>query len=149
MISRHVILLSLLVLKELLLSESANSEQHFLTLSAECGDDGKTTNLTLHTSEPFFGLLYSRDHPSTCKTVGEGLTATQLIIDEKKKCGLELMEKRQRNLLVAAASSDQVNVNFDTSEEGSFVGEIDDVHIKNENQIHSFLARKFKYLSLL
>ena len=127
MISRHVILLSLLVLKELLLSESANSEQHFLTLSAECGDAGKTTNLTLHTSEPFFGLLYSRDHPSTCKTVGEGLTATQLIIDEKKKCGLELMEKRQRNLLVAAASSDQVNVNFDTSEE-DFVGEIDDVH---------------------
>ena len=127
MISRHVILLSTTVL--LIHQSEANSDKHFLTLSAECGEAGNTANLTLHTSEPFFGLLYSRDHPSTCKTVGEGLTATQLIIDEKKKCGLELMEKRQRNLLVAAASSDQVNVNFDTSEEG-FVGEIDDVNIE-------------------
>ena len=114
MISRHVILLSTIVL--LIQQSEANSDKHFLTLSAECGEAGNTANLTLHTSEPFFGLLYSRDHPSTCKTVGEGLTATQLVIDEKKKCGLELMEKRQRNLLVAAASSDQVNVNFATSE---------------------------------
>ena len=115
MISRHVILLSTTVLL-IQQSAEANSDKHFLTLSAECGEAGNTANLTLHTSEPFFGLLYSRDHPSTCKTVGEGLTATQLVIDEKKKCGLELMEKRQRNLLVAAASSDQVNVNFATSE---------------------------------
>ena len=115
MISRHVILLSTTVLL-IQQSAEANSDKHFLTLSAECGESGNTANLTLHTSEPFFGLLYSRDHPSTCKTVGEGLTATQLVIDEKKKCGLELMEKRQRNLLVAAASSDQVNVNFATSE---------------------------------
>ena len=110
MISRHVILLSTSVLLICKLSE-ANSDKHFLTLSADCGEDGRTANLTLHTSEPFFGLLYSRDHASTCKTVGEGLTATQLVIDHEKKCGLELMEKRQRNLLVAAAS-DQVNVNF-------------------------------------
>ena len=88
----------------------AESDGHFLTLSADCQfevNNKVKVNLTLHTSEPFFGLLYSRDHPSTCKTVGDGKTATPLVIDDAEKCGLKLMAKKQRNLLIA--SSDKVN----------------------------------------
>ena len=46
-----------------------NSDKRFITLSADCSTVSKNSSIgvTLHTSEPFFGSLYSRDYPSSCK----------------------------------------------------------------------------------
>ena len=105
----HFVILVLFSIQEI----RATSDNHFLTLSADCqfiDQSDVKVNLTLHTSEPFYGLLYSRDHPSTCRTVGDGKTATPLVINDAEKCGLKLMAKKQRNLLIA--SSDKVSKVF-------------------------------------
>ena len=65
-----------------------NSDKRFITLSADCSTVSKNGSIgvTLHTSEPFFGSLYSRDYPSSCKSVGDGGTATKLIVSLDKNC---------------------------------------------------------------
>jgi hypothetical protein len=80
---------------------------HFLTLSAECNADNRSIVLTLHTSEPFYGSLYSRDFQSTCKISGEGLTATKLVISPEKQCGVQMIRPRDYNgnLFIATSSS--------------------------------------------
>lgn len=63
----------------------------FLTLSADCStfSDNGTVVLTLHTSEPFYGSLYSREFANACKVVGNGLVATKLVIQPGMECGIE------------------------------------------------------------
>ena len=88
-----------------------SQSDHFLTLSADCSefraDDQKnngTIRLILHTSEPFFGSIYSRDHQSTCKVKGNGAIATKLLVSSDKECGVKRIKDHKRNLVTVQAS---------------------------------------------
>ena len=85
-----------------------SQSDHFLTLSADCSEfrDKKngTIRLVLHTSEPFFGSIYSRDHQSTCKVKGNGATATKLLVSSDKECGVKRIKDHKRNLVTAQTS---------------------------------------------
>ena len=87
-----------------------NSNKRFITLSADCSTVSKNGSIgvTLHTSEPFFGSLYSRDYPSSCKSVGDGGTATKLIVSLDKDCGVQSIPQRAGKLV---STSDKVSNN--------------------------------------
>ncbi len=82
---------------------SGGTSGQFITLSADCSqhDHNGTIELILHTSEPFYGSLYSRDHASTCKRVGEGGVATKLIVTRGKECGVQAVPQRAGKLVSA------------------------------------------------
>ena len=86
---------------------------HFITLSADCSawQDNQTIFVTLHTSEPFFGSLYSRDHASTCKSVGNGSVKTKLVISPDLECGGETMGQRDGKFVNSEDRSNQVSSN--------------------------------------
>ena len=85
--------------------EAPSQNDHFLTLSADCTQfqPNGTIGLVLHTSEPFYGSIYSRNHQSTCKVKGNGETATKLIISSDKECGVRKIHDK-RNLVTATTS---------------------------------------------
>ena len=87
------------------LLEAPSQNDHFLTLSADCTQfqPNGTIGLVLHTSEPFYGSIYSRNHQSTCKVKGNGETATKLIISNDKECGVRKIHDK-RNLVTATTS---------------------------------------------
>ena len=89
------------------------TNKRFITLSADCSylvSNGSYISVTLHTSEPFYGSLYSRDHPSSCKSVGDGGTSTKLIVRLDKDCGVQTVPQRAGKLV--AARSDEVILEF-------------------------------------
>ena len=91
------------------LTDQQQQPKRFITLSADCSylvSNGSYIGVTLHTSEPFYGSLYSRDHPSSCKSVGDGGTSTKLIVSLDKDCGVQTVPQRVGKLV--AARSNQV-----------------------------------------
>jgi len=87
--------------------KNQNINKRFITLSANCSTvSNGSIGVTLHTSEPFFGSLYSRDYPSSCKSVGNGGIATKLIVSLDKDCGVQSIPQRGGKLVT---SSDQEN----------------------------------------
>ena len=92
----------------LLSSNVDPSEKRFINLSADCASlvPNGTIEVTLHTSEPFFGSLYSRDYPSSCKSVGEGSVSTKLIVKLGSECGVQTISQRAGKLV---ATSEKVN----------------------------------------
>ena len=90
--------------------KAPSESDHFLTLSADCTDFqfNKTIALVLHTSEPFYGSIYSRNYQSTCKVKGNGATATKLTISKDKECGVRKIHDKS-NLITAATSQSQVS----------------------------------------
>ena len=88
------------------LPSQINKSDHFLTLSADCAEfrHNDTIRLVLHTSEPFYGSVYSRNHQSTCKVSGNGATATKLVVTSDKKCGVRKIHDK-RNLITATTTS--------------------------------------------
>ena len=114
MISAHQFIISLVLTSTLANEEAAITARavsdRFVTLSADCSKwlDNQTIYVSLHTSEPFFGSLYSRDHASTCKSVGKGSTTTRLVISPEVTCGIETAEPRAGK--VVQSSSDQVSM---------------------------------------
>ena len=85
-----------------------NDQKRFINLSADCASlvPNGTIGVTLHTSEPFFGSLYSRDHPSSCKCVGDGGTSTKLVVTLGQDCGVQTISQRAGKLV---AISEKVN----------------------------------------
>ena len=55
------------------------TKANFMTLSTQCTNDHIVVNLT--TQEPFQGLIYSRNHPSTCGANG-AQQSTILVMDD-------------------------------------------------------------------
>ena len=90
--------------------KNQNIDKRFITLSANCSTvSNGSIKVTLHTSEPFFGSLYSRDYPSSCKSVGDGGTATKLIVSLDKDCGVQSIPQRAGKLV---ATTDQVIISL-------------------------------------
>ena len=89
-------------------SSDQNDQKRFINLSADCASlvPNGTIGVTLHTSEPFFGSLYSRDHPSSCKRVGDGGTSTKLVVTLGQDCGVQTISQRAGKLV---AISEKVN----------------------------------------
>ena len=81
------------------------NRNHFVTLSARCLQQNQTIEVTLHTSEPFFGALYARDHQNTCRVRGSGMTATQLLITPGKMCGARQVSPFKNGQMVLSSSS--------------------------------------------
>jgi hypothetical protein len=86
-------------------------KKRFINLSADCASlvPNGTIGVTLHTSEPFFGSLYSRDHPSSCKCVGNGGTSTKLVVTLGQDCGVQTISQRAGKLV---AISEKVNLSI-------------------------------------
>ena len=102
-------LVTILLVTGTLGDEQQPTDKRFITLSADCSylvSNGSYIGVTLHTSEPFYGSLYSRDHPSSCKSVGDGGTSTKLIVSLHKDCGVQTVPQRAGKLV--AARSNQV-----------------------------------------
>ena len=89
-------------------SSDQNDQKRFINLSADCASlvPNGTIGVTLHTSEPFTGSLYSRDHPSSCKRVGDGGTSTKLVVTLGQDCGVQTISQRAGKLV---AISEKVN----------------------------------------
>ena len=67
-----------------------NDKNNIITLSANCFNNGSIL-LTLYTSEPFTGSIYSRSSPSVCKALGDGKSKrTELFFNDPNKCGVEI-----------------------------------------------------------
>ena len=67
-----------------------NTKNNIITLSADCHKNGSIL-LTLYTSEPFTGSIYSRSAPSICKTLGDGKNKrTKLFLSDPNECGVQL-----------------------------------------------------------
>lgn len=65
--------------------------QDFVTLKATCYPDSRIL-VSLQTSEPFEGLLYARNHPSSCRVEGQPALlqpVTQLMMTPQE-CGIRL-----------------------------------------------------------
>ena len=58
-----------------------------MSLSADCLQD--RILVTLDTLEPFYGLLYSRNHPSTCRIGGNGHKRTSMDMLQLMECGID------------------------------------------------------------
>ena len=66
-----------------------NYKNNLITLNADCFKNGSIL-LTLYTSEPFTGSIYSRRVPSNCKTLGDGKSKlTKLFLVYPNKCGVQ------------------------------------------------------------
>ena len=111
-----ILILSLIVLKSARGAEEVTaSSKRFITLTADCSHWNPKNGsiiLNLHTSEPFYGSLYSRDFPSSCKSVGEGATSTKLVVNHDQECGvMAVLQKRKSSRKLVSNSrrrSDQV-----------------------------------------
>ena len=93
---------------DIIKSSDQNDQKRFINLSADCASlvPNGTIGVTLHTSEPFTGSLYSRDHPSSCKRVGDGGTSTKLVVTLGQDCGVQTISQRAGKLV---AISEKVN----------------------------------------
>jgi hypothetical protein len=82
-------------------SSTQNDQKRFINLSADCASlvPNGTIGVTLHTSESFTGSLYSRDHPSSCKRVGDGGTSTKLVVTLGQDCGVQTISQRAGKLV--------------------------------------------------
>merc|ERR1719367_2481332 len=87
-----LVLLGCLVLCLSLARGDGGGNNNFMTLRADCSDPYRVV-VTLRTSEPFEGLLYSRNHASTCGVAGVGASnpVTTLVMDPER-CGVEFSE---------------------------------------------------------
>ena len=66
-----------------------NDHQPHMTLKAQCLPKSENKNeiiVTLYTAEPFYGLFYSRNYPSSCSIAGENSPSTSLVM-QGDKCG--------------------------------------------------------------
>ena len=76
-----------------------NNNNNIITLSADCFKNGSIL-LTLYTSEPFTGSIYSRSN-SFCKTLGDGKNKrTKLLFNDPNECGVQLITANGNNLKV-------------------------------------------------
>ena len=96
---------------DIIKSSDQNDQKRFINLSADCASlvPNGTIGVTLHTSEPFTGSLYSRDHPSSCKRVGDGGTSTKLVVTQGQDCGVQTISQRAGKLV---AISEKVNYGY-------------------------------------
>ena len=64
-------------------------KNNLITLNADCFKNGSIL-LTLYTSEPFTGSIYSRSVPSNCIALGDGKSKlTKLLLVDPRKCGVQ------------------------------------------------------------
>jgi len=92
-------------------SSDQNDQKRFINLSADCASlvPNGTIGVTLHTSEPFTGSLYSRDHPSSCKRVGDGGTSTKLVVTLGQDCGVQTISQRAGKLVAISDKENSVD----------------------------------------
>ena len=77
--------------KDTLDRRKENDKNNIITLSADCFNNGSIL-LTLYTSEPFTGSIYSRSVPSVCKALGDGKSKrTELFFNDPNKCGVQII----------------------------------------------------------
>ncbi len=77
----------IIVLSAAAVGVASAETDNYLTLTADCS---RTDAITVHlrTSEPFEGLLYSRNHASSCGVAGVGGPLTTLVM-HGEGCGVE------------------------------------------------------------
>ena len=72
----------------LLAEVSAQGSSDYLTLEATCSPSTDEILVSLKTSEPFEGLFYSRNHPSSCRVAGQRELETGMILSGEERCGV-------------------------------------------------------------
>ena len=82
----------------LAMSMSVAAESNFVDLRAECDQATGAVRAILETTEPFHGLLYSRNHPSTCRTDGAGGGITVLEMTPDRQCGIDFGDWYSRSV---------------------------------------------------
>ena len=83
--------------KDILDRRKEHDKNNIITLSANCFNNGSIL-LTLHTSEPFTGLIYSRSVPSICRTLGDGKSKrTELFFNDPNECGVQIKPTKDIN----------------------------------------------------
>ena len=81
--------------KDILARRKENYKRNLMTLTADCFKNGSIL-LTLYTSEPFTGSIYSRSVPSICKALGDGKSnRTILFFNDPNKCGVQLSSSQR------------------------------------------------------
>ena len=83
--------------KDILDRRKEHDKNNIITLSANCFNNGSIL-LTLYTSEPFTGLIYSRSAPSICRTSGDGISKrTELFFNDPNECGVQIKPTKDIN----------------------------------------------------
>ncbi|TRY68867.1 hypothetical protein TCAL_05077 [Tigriopus californicus] len=70
-----------------LTSPFCSGNDQFLSLRATCLPDKIT--ISLQTQDPFDGLIYSRNFPSTCRVAGSQQSPVTTLIMEAERCGIQ------------------------------------------------------------
>jgi hypothetical protein len=73
---------------------TSGDDGNFMTLKADCGRPDQIV-VTLRTSEPFEGLLYSRNHASRCGVAGVGGSNPVTTLVMEQECDLPILSIRQ------------------------------------------------------
>lgn len=74
------------------MGDGAANSRRYMTLQAECTDNGLIV-ASLNTMEPFSGLIYSRNHPSSCRVAGDNASPTVLVMQDQA-CGFRVETRR-------------------------------------------------------